>query len=432
MPNSVNDSTSPPARSSYLPNVLFAVVFVLLVLAPVSTKSAGLFFLIFLGLALWVGLRWPVTGSVLLPLRAWLFLAGTALVLRGAATVLWSDSWGSRHFEGRVFLAALAIWFLLPRCQLSPGQKAWMTHAFGLACWIALAVVWVQGRDIPTNALPWAAGVGFMVCVLLGRLVGATAHGAERLFWLLGALAGLAAVLMSQSRGSFGLVLWMACVLVPVFWSWGRFTGKRFVGSSLILVLLAVYLVPRVAPNVVQAPAERIEVAVHEARKVLGAIEKQNVSAQVLDTSVGARLYMWARVVEPLSAHVFLGVGAKQREAWIRQLGRESGSQVIASLNHLHSDPLTIWFEHGLLGLVSYLIPAVGLIVLALQVWGRHRDLAVTLSGLAFMHVSAGLTNFNTIHNFYGTVLSLCILISFWMAVPGSRQEAGDSGSSRP
>lgn len=432
MPISVNDSTFPPARFSYLPNGMFAVVFVLLVLTPLSTKSAGLLFFIFLGLALWVGLRWPVTGFVLLPLRAWLFLAGAALVLRGAATVLWSDSWGSRHFEGRVFLAALAIWFLLPRCQLSPGQKAWMTHAFGLACWIALAVVWVQGRDLPTNALPWAAGVGFMVCVLLGRLVGSTAHATERLFWLLGALAGLAAVLLSQSRGSFGLVLWVACVLVPVLWSWGRWPGKRSVGGLLTLVLLAVCLLPLLAPNIVQAPAERIEVAAHEARQVMGAIEKQNVSAQVLDTSVGARLYMWVRVAEPLSAHVFLGVGQKQREAWIGQLGRDSGSQVIASLNHLHSDPLTIWFEHGLVGLASYLILALGLIVLSLQAWGRHRGLAVTLGGLAFMHISAGLTNFNTIHNFYGTVLSLCILLSFWMAVPGSRQEALSSRSPLP
>ena len=48
----------------------------------------------------------------------------------------------------------------------------------------------------------------------------------------------------------------------------------------------------------------------------------------------------------------------------------------------------------------------------------------MALAGMAFMHITAGLTNFNTIHNFYGVMLSLCILLTLWLATPDSRQAA--------
>lgn len=118
------------------------------------------------------------------------------------------------------------------------------------------------------------------------------------------------------------------------------------------------------------------------------------------------------------------GVGQRQRQAWVKGLGRQSGSEVIASLDHLHSDPLNIWFEHGLLGLASYLAVALGLVWLTWRARLLGAGAVVGLGGIAFMHITAGLTNLNTIHNFYGVMLSLCVLLALWLATPESRRVA--------
>lgn len=414
------------------PNWLVGVAMALLVLAPVSSRSAGLLFFVFLGWTLWVGFRWPLAHFEFPLVRTWLVLAGMALLMRGLATFFWSDSWGGRHFEGRVFLMALAAWYLLPRCRLAPGQKSLLLHALSIACWVALAVVWVQGRDLSSsNALPWAVGVSFVVCLLLGGLLSPAATWRGRLFWLSGVFGGSAAVLLSQSRGSFGLVLWGVGVLLLILWSWFRSTDRRPLRSAAVVLVVGVCLSLVWASRLLPNSMDRVHIGVQEASRLFEAVRHQQVTPQVIDSSVGARLYMWVRVVEPLSEHAVTGVGQKQREEWIGSLGRESGSSVVTSLNHLHSDPLTIWYDHGLLGLGSYLALAFGLVFVAWQAWARYRDLAVALGGIAFMHISAGLTNFNTIHNFYGIMFSLCIFVAFWLALPVSRSDAHHDSLSR-
>ena len=164
--------------------------------------------------------------------------------------------------------------------------------------------------------------------------------------------------------------------------------------------------------------------AVQEAGKLTDELRRGQVSVSAVDTSVGARLYMWVRALDEPGVFAVTGVGERQRQAWVKDLGRESGSEVIASLDHLHSDPLTIWFEHGLLGLASYLSVALGLLWLAWRARVLGAGAVMALVGIAFMHITAGLTNFNTGHNFYGVMLSLCTLLAVWLAVPATR-EAG-------
>lgn len=396
----------------------------LVVLAFFSSKSAGLLFFVFLGWALWLRFRWPVVALEFPLVRTWLVLTAAALLFRGVATFLWSDSWGSRHFEGRVFLLALAAFYLLPRCRLAPSQKNLVLHALSVACWVALSVVFIQGRDLSaSNPLPWAAGVSFVVCVLLGCLLNSAVTWGGRLFWLSGVLSGSAAVLLSESRGSYGLVIWVVGVLLLILWSWSQMADRRPLRGVLVVLALALCFAPVWAPRLVSIAVDRVHLAAQEASRFFEAVQQQ-VTPQAIDASVGARLYMWVRVVEPLSEHAVTGVGQKQREAWINSLGRESGSSVVTTLNHLHSDPLTIWYDHGLLGLGSYLALALGLVFVAWQAWDKYRDLAVALGGVAFMHISSGLTNFNTIHNFYSIMFSLCIFLAFWLALPVVRPDA--------
>jgi O-antigen ligase len=403
---------------------LLVLTVVLVALSPAFTKAGGLLFFVFLAWGLWGAWRWPRVAIESSLARDWLIIATAALVFRAAATVLWGDSWGGRHFEGRFFLMALAAWCLLKVCSLSRSQKGAIDFALALACWVALAVVWVVGRDTPTNALPWAAGVSFVVCVLLGRLFAPRLGWAVRGALLVSGIGGVAAVLLSQSRGSYGVLVCLAVALLVMSWRFAFKRHGRMVWRYAFVLAAGVVAIAAIFPQLYRAPQERVHEAVQQASKLVDELRRGQVSTSALDTSVGARLYMWVRAFDETDRFALTGVGQRQRQAWVKDLGRQSGSEVIASLDHLHSDPLTIWFEHGLLGLASYLSVALGLVWLAWRARVLGAGAFMALAGMAFMHITAGLTNFNTIHNFYGVMLSLCILLTLWLATPDSRQAA--------
>jgi O-antigen ligase len=403
---------------------LVVIAVILLALSPALTKAGGLLFFVFIVWGVWAVLRWPRFEMESTLALDWLIVATAALVFRAAATVWWSDSWGGRHFEGRFFLMALAAWCLFKTCSLASWHKDVIDVALALACWVALAVVWMVGRDTPTNALPWAAGVSFLVCVLLGRLFEPNRSWAVRSGLLVSGVGGVAAVLLSQSRGSYGVAVWLVGTLVLMSWFFALKRHGSMVWRSAAVVILGIAALATAFPQLYRAPQERMQMAVQEAGKLTDELRRGQVSVSAVDTSVGARLYMWVRALDEPGVFAVTGIGERQRQAWVKDLGRESGSEVIASLDHLHSDPLTIWFEHGLLGLASYLSVALGLLWLAWRARVLGAGAVMALGGIAFMHITAGLTNFNTGHNFYGVMLSLCTLLAVWLAVPASR-EAG-------
>jgi O-antigen ligase len=400
--------------ASVFPNWALAVICALLLLAPVSTKLAGLLFFVILGMSVWIVLRWSPAEAGLA--RQWLIIAAAALILRAAATLTWSDSWGSRHFEGRFFLMALAAWVILRRSALSAAQQVWLTSCLALACWVAFWVVWVLGRDTPTNPVPWAAGVAFMVCVLGGRLIESNEPTTIRVAYLFGSVAGVAAVLLTQSRGSYGLLLWVSFLLLVGLRRLSARHGRAFCWRTLAVMTGLMVLAALLQPRLVHDPLLRLQQAAEEAGTLFQAIRQEQITSAAVDTSVGARLYMWVRVVDELGEHGLTGVGQSERQAWVKRLGESSGSQVIQALDHIHSDPLNIWFEHGLLGLSSYLFVFFGMICLAWRARAHSLGLALGLGGLAFMHFSSGLSNVNTLHNFYGVMLSLCTFFALWLA----------------
>lgn len=419
---SATAAVSPSSRP--VPLWLLAVSVVLLSISPALTKAGGLLFFVFLAWAFWVMVRWP-RGPMVTPLaRDWLIIAAAALAFRAAATLMWSDSWGARHFEARFFLMALAAWGLLQACWMSRRQKGLVDFAMAMACWVALALVGAVGRELPTNALPWAAGVSFVVCLLLGRLFQPHLSWAVRGALLISSMVGVAAVLFSQSRGSYGVVLCLVAAVLVMCWrfAWRRY--GRMIWRSAVILSVAVVALSAIFPQLYRAPQERVQVAVQQAIELTDDLRRGQINVSAIDTSVGARLYMWVRALDQSGDFAVTGVGQRQRQAWVKDLGRQSGSQVIANLDHLHSDPLNTWFEHGLLGLASYLSVALGLVWLAWRARGWGTGAALSLGGIAFMHITAGLTNFNTIHNFYGVMLSLCVLLTLWLATPDAEQAA--------
>lgn len=396
----------------------------LVALSTVSTKLAGATLLVLLVWALWMRWRQPDRSAPDGLVRLWVWLACGVLLLRGAATVLWQDSWGSRHFEIRLALSALVVYLLISRVTLSQRQKRWLVHAMAVACCAALGLTWLHGRDTPTNPIPWAAGVSFLVCVLAAQAAQGLGRTRDRLFWSLGTLAGLGAVFLSQSRGSFGLLPWLLVVLTVVVASAGRHRVRAAATGMALLLSLAVAAVAQ--PRLYQEPLARVQEAQRELSGLVLAVNQGTVNPQVLDTSVGARAYMYLKGWQAIQESAWMGRGEPQRKAWVTALGQDSGSEVILSLNHLHNDALSIWMEHGALGIASYTLSVLGLWWLAWRSRLRSIGLGLGFAGLAWTHASTGLTNMNTIHNYYGVMLSLAVVLLFLLDSADPRGQAVD------
>ena len=416
------------------PKWLFLVLLALLIAAPASTKLAGAAWLL-IGLAgLWSALRITAVRSVNIPLvqssLVWLSACFLAFAFQAVATYYWADPWGDRHVEVRLLLGAAATFALVRRLCLSPRQKIWLTHALALACWVALGISYLYGRETPSNAIPWAAGVSFFVCLLLPLSIQSHVTEWRRGVWSLSALAGMTAILLSQSRGSYGLVLWLVLFVgiaaikqliqrrrsLGSAWSKGAASqlGKTVIAVALLALVLVSF------PRIHQEPLARVQQAWHEIKEMSAPSLPQS---QVINTAVGARLYMWQMALKEIGEAPLLGHGSKARIAWIHHLGESSGSDGIKSLDHLHSDLLTTVFDHGLLGLLSYLSLGVALAWIALRRKLHNTRLRWSVAGVLWMHLSSGLTNTNFGHNYYGVMLALSLALA-WLLSTNEPKEA--------
>lgn len=421
------------ALSCPLPRWLLFPLLALLVAAPASTKVAGAAWLLVVLAGLWAALRVPVVRLPDDPLvrssRLWLLACLAALALQAMATWYWADPWGDRHVEIRLLLGACATVSLMRRLRLLPQQKIWLTHALALACWVALGITYWNGRMTPSNPIPWAAGVSFFVCLLLPLAVQPGITRWQRAAWGLAVLAGVTAVLLSLSRGSYGLVLWVIGVVgVAAFQqlrqgraqSVGWKSAIPWLGSiAVVFALLAVLLVG--VPRNYEATTGRVQEAWRDIQGInTSGLTQQQV--QGVNTSVGARLHMWRMAIHEIGEKPLLGHGSAQRMAWIHQLGEEAGSEMIKNLAHLHSDMLTTTFDHGLLGLTSYLGLVAGLAWLAFSRACGSTMQRWTLAGVLWMHLTSGLTNMNFGHNYYGVMLALSLLLAWMLAADGATE----------
>ena len=405
------------------PKWIFLTLLILLIGSPASTKVAGAAWFLIVFLGLWAALRRPVLSPLNHPVvhssLLWFATCLFALVLQCIATYYWADPWGDRHVEVRLLLGATATFALLRHLCLTSRQKNWLTHSLALACWVALGVSYIYGRETPSNAIPWAAGISFFVCVLMPLSVQSKITSWQSVGWFVSALAGVVAILLSQSRGSYGIVLWV------ILFS-GIFISTNFLKQckkpnnlqlnpifNLLRIVAVVGFLSMVLlsfPRIYQEPLTRVQAALHEL-KMLSAPSVP--FSDGINTSVGARIHMWRAAVTEIAAAPLLGHGSNARIAWIHQLGAVDGSDTIKNVDHLHSDFLTTLFDHGFLGLFSYMSFGISLAWIALRLRSINKTLSWSLLGLLWMHLTAGLTNMNFGHNYYGVMLALSLLIAW-------------------
>ena len=386
---------------------LWCAVLLLLLLAPLSSKLAGTCWLALCLLGLWLfkyGSAQEPTAEFSAA-KAWIYVCISALALRAVTQFYWGDSWGERHAEFRLLFGALGLLGLVHYARFTSTQLKWLGYALVLALWAGFGLMLFFGADLaPTNQIPWGASMSLLVCVVLALTFSASSQRLPvRLFYASGVVVGVCAVLLSQARGSYGIVLWVGGL---VLWHFARSGIKWHALASRVLVGVAtIILFVQIFPQLMSIPAQRIQLAMNEI-----SVTNSSIAASI-DTSVGARLYLWMRAAEEIPDHLFMGVGREERMASIQRWGAEAGSATVKSLGHLHNNYVEELFDQGLFGLGSFLTFLSGLFYMVMRLRKNQPMAALGMAGILFMHSTSSLTNVNFAHNYYPTMLSVAVSV---------------------
>jgi O-antigen ligase len=402
------------------PKIIWIPLTICLALASISTKFAGAAWawLLIAGLvSLWItriSARDTLPNSLTHDLaRTWLMFTALAFLLKAIPMLYWHDPWAERHAELRLLLGAVGLYGITRLYGLSHQALRYLAIAGIVYCAAGLVLMLLITRDkAPTNVIPWAAGVSFVSCWLLS-LFFINPQTCNRWFLLTGCLMGLLAVLLSQTRGAYGLVLILPAMAVFL---WLKINKKPLhlnaknifiYVSSTIFFAMFFWSIKNTA--LIEQPMAAINNAVKQFHGSQASLPDN------YNTSIGARLYLWSKSVNAIIDSPWIGYGHDGRVNLLLQWEDETKLAAPKRLGHVHNEYLHSLLDHGIFGLLSFLTYFSGLIVLILKLkYHQYHIQAIAIFGILFMHMSTALSNVNFAHNYYPTVLSLVVCIILW------------------
>lgn len=348
--------------------------------------------------------------------RIWLFACLAATAVRIIPHAFWQDDWDRRHAEIRLVLGAMATVALVkwpPFYRLMGHQKRSLGDALALACAIGMGVTAIYGRETPLHAIAWAVSLSFLVCLLAPMVLEPHISSTRRMLWALAVLMGCMGVVLSQSRGVYGLLIWiaLACYVAAsnrTLLQMSTFSLRTWLALGLVFGSFIWMLSAQ--PAWLTAVFQRL------AEVWIEASMSQSNPSEAANTSVGSRLFLWSRALDAIEAQPWFGYGKENSIAMIKQWGLEINSEQVQKLGHLHHEFLDAWVSHGLMGIISLLVLATGMGLVVRKLWVPHPLAAQGILGILFMHLTAGLSNTNMVHNYYGAMLSLSISLALVMA----------------
>lgn len=400
--------------------LLWWITLALIALASVVPSSQGAAFavLTITGLFSIVACQHPYQAPTWL--RYWLWACLGSLALRAVAVFYWQDPWDERHAELKLLLGAVSavgIWKCLPPNRTHMIQL--LSNAISMALVLALFWVWKEGRgNLVTHPVPWAHVMSFMVCWLLAVSIDKRYASEIRLLWVMGSIAGLLAVLVSQSRGSYVILPWWIAIMA---WkSRAAFLTKKSNPSDknffllVIALVLATAMVAVLLPSVRQTLHDRV--IGHLQTAASEAVQSSESSVAGSNSSVGARLYMWQRSFPAVAHSPWVGYGQAGRLQLIRSWAQEADSTEVRRLGHVHNEYLHALLDHGLWGLSSLLLSMVSLIVLVRILYRQGQTTpALALFGILVIYITGEITSVSYAHNFFtaglATMLTLTLAV---------------------
>ena len=408
-----------------------------------STKIGGLSWVLFVLMGIWAfaqSERYPKSNGLTPHLssvgqpdfsgpspieeaaRIWLFACLAATAIRIIPHAFWQDNWDRRHAEIRLVLGAMAVVALVkwpPFYRLTAFQLNALGHSLAAACWVGFGVTAVYGRETPVHAIAWAVSLSFLVCLLAPMVLNNKIAAGHRQFWTLSVLMGSMGVVLSQSRGVYSLLIWLA--LTGYVAASNRTLLQRATLQS--RAWLAFGLVFACFIWLLSAQPAWLTSVFHRVSDVwVEASLSQSNPSEAANTSVGSRLFLWSKALDAIEVQPWFGYGKENSIAMIKQWGLEINSAQVQKLGHLHHEFLDAWVSHGLMGILSLLVLATGMGLVVRKLWVPHPRAAQGILGILFMHLSAGLSNTNMVHNYYGAMLSLSISLALVMAASEEAQ----------
>ena len=393
--------------SRVIKNWQWCTVLLLLVLAPINSKLAGACWLALCLLGAWSFKRCSTqeSSAEFSAAKCWVFACLSALVLRAVPQFYWGDNWGERHAEFRLLLGAFGLLGLASCARLTINQVRWLGNALILATWSGFGWMVVFGSALaPTNQIPWGASMALLVCVALAMTLSTSSQRLPiRLFYASGVMAGTGAVLLSQARGSYGIVFWVGGVLLCNYAKSG-IKWLALIARALIVVTV-IGLFFQLFPQLISVPIQRIEQASVEISAIYSA---KTIEA---DTSVGIRLFLWDKAMHDIPVNLWFGLGYTKSAEEIQRWGVEANAPALKAIGHIHNNYLDAMFDSGLFGLGSFLSFIVGLFYMSLRLIKSRPYASLGIAGILFMHVTSSLTNVNFAHNYYPTMLSVAVSV---------------------
>lgn len=396
-------------------NIIYLAYFFFLVcfsISSINSKAAGLawFILLIFGIAVWIIQGFRVTGFEIrsaADAKIWLFVTGIAFLLKILPAIYWQDSWSERHAEIRLFLGAMGTYAL---CRW--GTKKFMQPlavyvAASVCCGLALHLMLFDVREAaPTNPIPWAVSIALVSAMLAPMAFSIDELRLVRWICGIGSLMGLLAVLISESRGAYGLIIYLLILAIynfkNVFWAHQTSAKSMVIRLGSIVLAIAIGGGLLAQTTFVQRPVQRIQVALDEINLSQKSLESN------INGSIGARFYMWARSVSFVEQSPWIGHGKMARKDAIVQWGKDQKSEHVQSLGHVHNEYLHSMMDYGAFGLASLLFYAMGMVFLVFRTRARGANTqSWAISGVLFIHITSGLTNVNFAHNYYPTMLSI-------------------------
>ncbi|WP_158268447.1 O-antigen ligase [Limnohabitans sp. Hippo4] len=288
-----------------------------------------------------------------------------------------------------------------------------MGHTLAIACWAGLGITALYGRETPVHAIAWAVSLSFLVCLLAPMVLNPEISVGHRRFWAFSVAMGAMGVVLSQSRGVYGLLIWLA--LTGYVAASNRTLLKRATLQSRAWLAFGVVFACFIW--LLSAQPAWLTSVVHRLSEVwVEASLSQSNPGEAANTSVGSRLFLWSKALDAIEVQPWLGYGKENSIAMIKQWGLEINSAQVQKLGHLHHEFLDAWVSHGLMGILSLLVLATGMGLVVRKLWVPHPRAAQGILGILFMHLTAGLSNTNMVHNYYGAMLSLSISLALVMA----------------
>ena len=387
------------------------MAWLLLVLSPTETKLAGLLWVILCLWAFALALRHPAQASTSTrqAARGWLVACSVTLGTWLLMSLYWKEPCCKPSAELsaglRLWLGALAAFLWTKYWTPIAEWKNRINQGLALACISSLVIaVFMDRGQLPSYPIPWSAAVAMVLVLLFPQALSLAQDVPQRKWWLLCCAMGLAAVLLSQSRGTYLVIGWMVYV-------WGTSTPSVHARIKPLQIFIAGALVA-VAMGLTSAlPSDPLRI--REGWNDWTASRH----AQSQNTSLGARFALYELALNTIAESPWVGIGGNERLRRIHTLGQNLPEQEAQKLaharaqGHVHNSYLHSAMDGGIISLVGFLA-SIGGLLYAAKAWGHRQPVARRqILGLAFVHASTSLSNVNLAHNYYAVMLSLCAML---------------------